>query len=220
MKDRSLPLFYLREFFGLREFYLPGTRDRIRSLSLLAEVAALCKRCPLVTERKRNVFGWGNPYARLMLVGEGPGKEEDELGKPFVGKSGALLTRLLSEIGLDRERDVYIANVVKCRPPENRDPAPGEISACFRFLKLQVEIISPDLILALGRFSARTLLGLPLEERNSLEPLRGKLHRSVLGPALIATYHPSYVSRNKTKPEVIAAARKDFAFVASVMGWK
>lgn len=220
MKDRSLSLFYLREFFGLREFYLPGTRDRTRSLSLLAEAAARCRRCPLGSGRKNNVFGWGNPYARLLLVGEGPGREEDDLGKPFVGKSGALLTRLLSEIGVDRERDVYIANVVKCRPPENRDPETQEISACFRFLKLQVEIISPDLILCLGRFSARTLLGLPTDERSSLEPLRRKLHRSVLGPRLIATYHPSYVSRNETKPEVIAAARKDFAFVASVMGLK
>ncbi len=220
MKDRSLPLFYLREFFGLREFYLTGTRDRARSLSLLAEVAARCARCPLGAGRKKNVFGWGNPYARLMLVGEGPGREEDDLGKPFVGKSGALLTRLLSEIGLDRERDVYIANVVKCRPPENRDPSPGEISACFRFLKLQVEIISPDLLLCLGRFSARALLGLPTDDRGSLEPLRGKLHRSALGPGLIATYHPSYVSRNEAKPEVIAAARKDFAFAAAVMGWR
>ena len=220
MKDRTLPLFYLREFFGLREFYLPGTRDRARALSLLAEAAARCRRCPLGAGRKRNVFGWGNPYARLMLVGEGPGREEDTLGKPFVGKSGELLTRLLAEIGLDRERDIYIANVVKCRPPENRDPAPTEISACFRFLKLQVEIVSPDLILALGRFSARTLLGLSMEERSSLEPLRGKIHRSVLGPALIATYHPSYVARNEAKPEVVAAARKDFALVASVMGWR
>jgi len=220
VKDRTLPLFYLREFFGLREFYLPGTRDRTRALSLLSEAAARCRRCPLGTNRRHNVFGWGNPYARLMLVGEGPGREEDELGKPFVGRSGELLTRLLSEIGLDRERDVYIANVVKCRPPENRDPTPSEISACFRFLKLQVELVCPDLILALGRFSARTLLGLSLEERTSLEPLRGKLHRSVLGPALIATYHPSYVLRNEAKPEVISAARKDFALVASVMGWR
>jgi DNA polymerase len=220
VKDRTLPLFYLREFFGLREFYLPGTRDRTRALALLSEAAARCRRCPLGANRRHNVFGWGNPYARLMLVGEGPGREEDELGKPFVGRSGELLTRLLSEIGLDRERDVYIANVVKCRPPENRDPTPSEISACFRFLKLQVELVCPDLILALGRFSARTLLGLSLEERTSLEPLRGKLHRSVLGPALIATYHPSYVLRNEAKPEVISAARKDFALVASVMGWR
>lgn len=220
MKDRSLPLFYLKEFFGLSEFYLPGTRDRGRAFSLLAEAAARCRRCPLGTGRKRNVFGWGNPYARLMLVGEGPGREEDDLGKPFVGKSGELLTRLLGEIGLDRERDVYIANVVKCRPPENRDPAPPEISVCFRFLKLQVEIISPDLILCLGRFAARALLGLPTDEKNSFEPLRGKLHRSILGPALIATYHPSHVSRNMAKPEVLAATRKDFAWVASVMGWR
>lgn len=220
MKDRTLPLFYLREFFGLREFYLPGTRDRTRALSLLSEVSARCRRCPLGTKRKRNVFGWGNPYARLMLVGEGPGREEDGLGKPFVGKSGELLTKLLAEIGLDRERDVYITNVVKCRPPENRDPNSSEISACFRFLKLQVELISPDLILALGRFSARTLLGLPVEDKSSFEPLRGKIRRSVLGPALIATYHPSHVVRNETNSELMAAVRKDFALVASVMGWR
>lgn len=220
MKDRTLSLFYLREFFGLREIHLPAAKDRTRLLNLLAEAAEGCAHCPLSSERKRSVFGSGNPYARLLLVGEGPGREEDKAGKPFVGKAGELLTKFLSEIGIDRERDVYITNVVKCRPPENRDPLAPEISACFRFLKAQIDIVSPDLILALGRVSSRTLLGLPLEERASMEPLRGKIHRSILGPPLIVTYHPAYIARNEARSELAIAARKDFALVASVMGWR
>jgi len=223
MKDRTLPLHYLRDFFGLREFYLPSARDHCRALQLLAEASHRCRRCALGGGRTHNVPGWGNAYARLMLVGEAPGADEDRLGKPFVGKAGEVLTRLLAEAGIDRERDLYLTNVVKCRPPGNRDPLPGEISACLRFLSLQVEIISPDLILCLGRWSARTLLGLPLDDKDrtsSLGSLRGRAHRSILGPDLIVTYHPSFVARNEeAKPEVWKQALSDIRLVVEKLGW-
>ncbi len=219
MRDKTLALFYLRNYFGLKEIYLPSSRDPARVLGLMAEAAERCRRCPLGQKRNRNVFGWGNPYARLMLVGEAPGGDEDRLGKPFVGKAGKVLTQLLERAGIDREKDLYITNVVKCRPPGNRDPLPSEIRTCFRFLKLQVESIKPELIVCLGRWSARTLLGLPQDERFSLGSLRGRFHTNIFGIPTLITYHPSYVARNEKNQELWQGVANDFVRAKEFLGF-
>ena len=121
-----------------------------------SRAAPLCKLCQ---SRTNVAFGSGNPRARLMVVGEGPGEEEDKQGKPFVGRAGQLLTKMLESVGFDRERDAYIANVVKCRPERNRNPEPDEVAACNPFLMAQIDTIRPAVILALGNFAAQTLLG-------------------------------------------------------------
>ncbi len=149
-----------------------------------------CTRCPLHGGRTTLVFGVGNPRAELMFVGEGPGGEEDRQGEPFVGRAGQLLTRMIGAMGFER-RDVYIANVVKCRPPQNRDPEPDEIEACEPFLKAQIAAIGPRVIVALGRFAVQTLLrdGAPISR------LRGRW-REYQGVRLMPTFHPAYLLRN------------------------
>ena len=149
-----------------------------------------CHRCKLHSTRKNIVFGAGNPKAKLIFVGEGPGRDEDLQGKPFVGLAGQLLTKIIQAIQLTRE-EVYIANIIKCRPPGNRNPEPDEIQACEPFLIKQLEAIRPKLICALGTFAAQTLL--KTEERISL--LRGKFHQ-YQGIPLMPTYHPAYLLRN------------------------
>ena len=149
-----------------------------------------CTRCALSKDRKNIVFGVGNPQADLVLVGEAPGREEDIQGFPFVGEAGRLLDRILFAMQLTR-RDVYICNVIKCRPPSNRDPQPEEISACEQFLKLQLAAIKPQLIVALGRFAAQTLL----QTKAPIGKLRGHW-REYQGVPLMPTYHPAYLLRN------------------------
>jgi DNA polymerase len=149
-----------------------------------------CRRCPLCRDRKHIVFGVGNPHARVVFVGEAPGREEDEKGEPFVGEAGRLLDRILFAMGLARE-DVYICNVEKCRPPGNRDPLPAEISACEPFLKRQLAAIEPEMIVTLGRFAAQTLLN----DQTAISRLRGKWHR-YQGIPLLPTYHPAFLLRN------------------------
>lgn len=149
-----------------------------------------CQRCKLHRGRTQIVFGAGNPQADLVFVGEGPGEHEDLEGKPFVGKAGELLTRIIAAIGLRRE-DVYITNIVKCRPPQNRDPEPDEIAACEPFLRQQLECIQPKIICALGRFAAQTLL----QTEVSISKLRGRFH-DYHGIKLMPTYHPAYLLRN------------------------
>jgi uracil-DNA glycosylase family 4 len=149
-----------------------------------------CHRCKLHSTRKNIVFGTGNPRAKLVFVGEGPGRDEDLQGKPFVGLAGQLLTKIIQAIQLTRE-EVYIANIIKCRPPGNRNPEPDEIQSCEPFLRKQLEVIRPGLICALGNFAAQTLL--QTEERISL--LRGRFHR-YQGIPLMPTYHPAYLLRN------------------------
>ncbi len=152
-----------------------------------------CKRCKLQKGRKNIVFGKGNPRARLVFVGEGPGHEEDLQGEPFVGAAGQLLTRIIQAIDLTRE-DVYICNVVKCRPPQNRNPEQDEVSACIPFLTRQLRAIRPRVICSLGAVAAQTLL-------NTNEPitkLRGRLHYYE-GIPLVATYHPAYLLRNPAR---------------------
>ncbi len=150
-----------------------------------------CAGCKLSAKRTNIVFGEGNPSARLMFIGEAPGREEDKQGRPFVGDAGKLLTSLIEKMGLARE-DVFIANIVKCRPEMNRDPEEDEVSACLPFLKKQIGIISPEVIVALGRVPAQTLL----ETEVQISKLRGKF-ASFEGIPLMPTFHPAYLLRNR-----------------------
>ena len=152
-----------------------------------------CQRCPLARERNHIVFGDGNSRAKLVFVGEGPGFEEDQQGKPFVGAAGQLLTRIIEAIQLTRSQ-VYICNVIKCRPPGNRNPEPDEINACFPFLERQIATIRPDFICALGAFAAQTLL----KTTTPISRLRGRFHE-YQGIKVLPTYHPAYLLRNPDK---------------------
>ncbi len=152
-----------------------------------------CTRCKLHPHRKNIVFGTGNPEAKLVFVGEGPGGDEDLQGKPFVGRAGQLLTKIINSINLTRE-EVYIANIIKCRPPQNRNPEPDEIKACEPFLIQQLDVIQPKIICALGTFAAQTLL----ETDERISRLRGRFI-SYRGSKLIATFHPAYLLRNPQK---------------------
>ena len=147
-------------------------------------------RCQLGKTRTNLVFGVGNPGARIVFVGEAPGRDEDLQGEPFVGEAGQLLNRIITRMGMKRE-DVYICNVLKCRPPGNRNPEPFEVAQCSPHLLRQLELIKPKLILAMGRFAVQTLLG----TEASIASLRGRLHR-YQGVPLIVTYHPAYLLRN------------------------
>lgn len=149
-----------------------------------------CTRCRLHEGRNHLVFGEGNPHALLVFVGEAPGREEDLQGKPFVGRAGELLTRIIEAIGLTRKQ-VYITNIIKCRPPNNRDPRPDEIKICLPFLLKQLEAIRPKIICALGTFAAQTLLG----TENKISSLRGRFH-DYSGAKLMPTYHPAFLLRN------------------------
>ncbi|HEX4986028.1 MAG TPA: uracil-DNA glycosylase [Burkholderiales bacterium] len=156
---------------------------------LKASVSA-CTACALHRARKQAVFGVGDEKARWLFVGEGPGAEEDERGEPFVGQAGKLLDNMLAAIGLRRGEGVYIANVVKCRPPGNRTPQPGEAHACEPYLHRQIELMRPMLIVALGKVAAQNLLGVEA----TLSSLRGRVH-DFRGTPLIVTYHPAYLLR-------------------------
>ena len=163
------------------------------TLEMIRKDLGTCQRCKLYMGRKHIVFGGGNPQAKLVLVGEAPGYEEDIQGQPFVGQAGQLLTRILRAIGLARE-DVYICNIIKCRPPGNRNPEPDEIAACIPFLRRQLRAISPELICALGTFAAQTLLGTD----TPISRLRGHFH-TYEGIHLLPTYHPAFLLRNPSK---------------------
>ncbi len=163
--------------------------ERAEALATVAAEAGGCTACKLSQGRKNVVFGSGNPDAELMLIGEGPGAQEDRQGLPFVGPAGELLTKILRAIDIDRTQ-VYIANVVKCRPPSNRDPEPGEIAACRGFLERQIELVQPRVIVALGRVAAQALLG----TSEALGRLRDRWHE-VRGVPARATYHPAALLR-------------------------
>lgn len=169
---------------------------RKAELDAIAANIAKCCCCGLDKTRKHIVPGEGNPYARIVFVGEAPGADEDEQGRPFVGRAGQLLDKIIAAMGLQRS-DVFICNVLKCRPPENRDPKPEEIIACIPYLEQQLEIIKPEVIVALGAHAARTLL----KSNAPIGQLRGKFldyyTQSGYGPVkLMATYHPAYLLRN------------------------
>ncbi len=157
----------------------------------LRELALACTRCSLSKSRTRVAFSDGNPKARLIVVGEAPGAEEDRTGRPFVGQAGKLLDLMLASVGLSRKDSVYICNVLKCRPPGNRNPAPVEIESCAPFLKRQLELVAPEVLLATGSFAAQWLTG----SRKALGKLRGQVH-SYGGVPLVVTYHPAALLRN------------------------
>lgn len=168
----------------------PATPHRFTSLKALEDHIGECRRCGLSKTRKNLVFGEGSPTARLMFIGEGPGADEDAVGRPFVGKAGQLLTRIIvNGMGLTREA-VYICNIVKCRAPRNRDPEPGEIEACLPFLKHQIAIIRPEVICTLGRVAARALFGKGFK----ITRHRGQW-QAYQGIPAIPTYHPAYLLR-------------------------
>jgi len=184
----------------LRHYYLQQMgidtwvkREECKSKKHLVQLAAdvsLCVRCPLHHTRTQTVFARGNPDAKLMIIGEAPGFYEDQQGLPFVGQAGGLLNKMLNSIGLSGE-DVYIANVLKCRPPNDRDPQPDEISHCSNYLTQQIAIVSPRLILAVGRFAGQFLLNASFP----LNQMRNKIHEYQQIPMLV-TYHPAYLLRN------------------------
>ncbi|MCI0547294.1 MAG: uracil-DNA glycosylase [Candidatus Rokubacteria bacterium] len=178
---------------GLGEIRLRGAVFPEPADTLAAQEAALqgCTRCKLSQSRSTVVFGSGHPRARLAVIGEGPGEEEDRQGLPFVGRAGQLLTRMLASVGFDRERDCYIANVVKCRPERNRNPEPDEVAACNPFLMAQLDTVRPQVILALGNFAAQTLLA----TREGITKLRGRVY-AYRDCALIPTFHPAFLLRN------------------------
>ena len=167
------------------------TLDKEAALKALREEIGDCRRCTLSNRRTNIVFGEGNPDARLMFIGEAPGREEDLQARPFVGDAGMLLTRLIERMGFKRE-DVYIANIVKCRPPMNRDPEIDEIEKCRGFIERQIEIINPAVIMSLGRISVQTLLG---NTKLKITAIRGNFF-DYKGIPLMPTFHPAYLIRN------------------------
>jgi uracil-DNA glycosylase len=164
---------------------------RAKTLEELRTAIGDCRRCKLWSGRTHLVFGVGDPKAKLMFIGEGPGRDEDLQGEPFVGRAGQLLTDIITKgMGLRRE-DVYIANVVKCRPPENRNPEPDEVGSCEPFLKQQIDLVRPEIIIALGKFAVQTLL----QSKAPITKLRGNWH-SYHGIKLMPTFHPAYLLRS------------------------
>jgi uracil-DNA glycosylase family 4 len=172
--------------------------ERAKNLEELRAAIGDCQRCKLCSGRTHLVFGVGNPQAKLMFVGEGPGRDEDLQGEPFVGRAGQLLTDIITKgMGLLRA-DVYIANVVKCRPPENRNPEPDEVAACEPFLKKQIDLIRPQIIVGLGKFAVQTLL----QSKVPISRLRGNWH-SYHGIKLMPTFHPAYLLRNPADKKLV-----------------
>ncbi|MBD3379643.1 MAG: uracil-DNA glycosylase [Candidatus Omnitrophica bacterium] len=165
-------------------------KDPEEGVKRLEKSVKACVKCGLAATRKNVVFGEGSYGADLMFVGEAPGGDEDEQGRPFVGRAGKLLTKIIEALGLERE-DVFIANILKCRPPGNRNPAPGEIDLCTPYLLRQIELIKPRVIVALGKFAAQTLL----QSDTPISRLRGNFH-DYHGVKLMPTYHPAYLLRN------------------------
>ncbi len=199
--------------FGLREVApgaLPATAavpaaapaaapaDPAAALEALRRELGECTRCKLHRRRKNIVFGEGDPRARLLLAGEGPGADEDRSGRPFVGEAGQLLERILGAMGLTRAQ-VYICNVVKCRPPQNRQPEEDEVATCAPFLERQIEIVRPSHILCLGATAARRLIGL----EGPLGKARGRFHDHPSGARVMPTYHPAYLLRSPLDKKLV-----------------
>lgn len=182
--------------------------ERVARLEESSMAVANCERCRLHETRNKTVFGVGNPEAQLMFVGEAPGADEDRLGEPFVGRAGELLDRIIGAMGLERS-DTYIANVLKCRPPGNRNPSPEEVEMCRDYLAEQIEIVAPRMIVALGLPASRFLLG----TEDPLYKLRGRSHRYRRTPVVV-TYHPAYLLRN---PDAKGQTWKDLQAVVEFL---
>lgn len=193
-KDLKVLVKLIIEYINKQESFSPmnkpNQKNRKISFKDLKNRYANCQRCNLSQTRRHLVFGEGNPQTRLVFVGEAPGREEDLQGYPFVGQAGKLLDKILASIELER-RDIYITNILKCRPPNNRNPNPEEISTCQNILWEQLEIIKPKLICALGKFAAQTLLN----SQERIGNLRGRWF-DLKGIKLLVTYHPAYLLRN------------------------
>jgi DNA polymerase len=197
---------------GGRETLSDAGADHVAALQAIRADIGDCTRCPLhAMGRKQIVFGTGNPYAELMFVGEAPGADEDQQGEPFVGRAGQLLNNMIVAMGLKRE-DVYIANIIKCRPPGNRTPLPEECAICGPFLMRQIDVIQPKVLVALGAVAAKTLLSV----NESMGALRGRWYQ-VRGIDLAVTYHPAYLLRN---PPAKKDAWADLQMVMKKMGLK
>jgi DNA polymerase len=210
ISDLKTYLEYLKEMGITAIPLLEGTPEnapleKTPTLADVKEELGDCKRCKLHRTRKTIVFGEGNEKATLMFVGEGPGYDEDVQGRPFVGRAGQLLTKIIESINLSRE-EVYIANIVKCRPPQNRNPEPDEIENCNHFLMEQIRSIKPKIICALGTFAAQTLL----KTQTKITALRGKLHE-VHGIKVIPTYHPAFLLRNPERKREVWEDMKKIA---------
>lgn len=206
---RELELAQVAKLYGWAERAVQDVARALPDVSALdwdslEEAVRTCRQCGLCAQRKQAVFGVGSRSGPWMFVGEGPGADEDEQGDPFVGQAGKLLDSMLAAAGLARGRDVYIANVVKCRPPGNRTPTPEEAAACAGYLDRQIELVAPRLLVALGKTAAIRLLG----TEASLASLRGRMHR-YKGIPVVVTYHPAYLLR--TLPDK-ARAWEDLLF--------
>ncbi len=210
LEPPSMPLISFDDLSPVPAILPPD--QRLAALQSVQEEIGDCTRCPLAYGgRRKIVFGDGDPNASLMFVGEAPGADEDEQGVPFVGKAGQLLNNMIAAMGLRREQ-VYIANIVKCRPPNNRVPEPAEASICTRFLVRQMDIVRPKVVVALGATAALYLLG----RKAPLSTLRGQWH-AVRGAKLVVTYHPAYLLRD---PRQKGEAWKDLQMVMSELGLK
>jgi uracil-DNA glycosylase len=192
----------------IRRLNAPSTVKSSDSLTVLQEQAASCFACELGATRTNSVFARGNPLSQLVVVGEAPGEEEDKTGLPFVGRAGKLLDQLLQAVGFPRD-SVYICNVLKCRPPNNRNPLPNEVDACSGFLRQQIETIAPKVMLAVGKFAAQTLV----KSEESIGRLRGQIH-SYNGIPVVVTYHPAYLLRS---PSATRVAWHDFQMVRKLL---
>ena len=170
--------------------------DCHQALALLAQACEGCRGCGLVQGRQQVVVSRGNPEARLMVIGEGPGAQEDASGLPFVGRAGQLLDQMLASVGIDSDRDAYICNVVKCRPPENRKPSSDEMAACLPFLRRQIELVDPAVILLAGATAMEGVLGV----KGGITRLRGQW-RQWEGRWLMPVFHPSYLLRNPSRQQ-------------------
>lgn len=192
LKELKLYLCYLQGI-GVEE--IPGEEEKGLALEDIRREIGDCRRCRLHKGRRNIVFGSGNPKATLVFVGEGPGREEDREGLPFVGAAGEMLTRIIERVLHMKREDVYIANVVKCRPPKNRTPRPDEIASCLPFLEKQLEAIKPKVIVTLGSVAAQSLIG----TKEGITGLRGRFHYYREGTVIMPTYHPAYLLRNPHK---------------------
>lgn len=172
-----------------------ATKTEIEELEKIREKCLSCEKCPLGKTRTNIVFSGGIPNHKLMLIGEAPGYYEDQKGEPFVGKAGQLLDKIFASVGLSRQKDVYICNTLKCRPPDNRDPLPEEKAACKEYLDAQIEILKPRIILLCGRVAVNSLLG----TTQGITKIRGKWYEGPYMSKMMPIFHPSYLLRNDSR---------------------